>query len=380
MRKSYFEKYVSNTLGGSSNQFFFGLNAGEIKTGRVFYKIFSGGEYNYSFLFSNIIDGTYADGAESWANLICDEWEILSAKVGVAQILAEDKDAAELILSDTEQSDIHIFPLQNITFEGRKNKKVEAGEIFVSDPITLRFKKGEYFCLELTFSGGMIPYHEEISLPLFLKNDQGWEYSRCMPVPNMVGCDKKVRQKIAFLGDSITQGIGVRCNSYLHWNALLAEKIGTDYAFWNLGIGYGRAIDVASGGVWLQKAIQNDVVFVCLGVNDLIQGGNATQIKETLAIITRKIKQAGKTVILQTVPPFNYKEKVREEWNEVNRFIKEELSKTADFVFDVVPVLQVNENLSHLAKFGGHPNEEGCALWAEALYKKLVEYGRGDGD
>ena len=378
MRKAYFEKYVSNTLGGSSNQFFFELEEGEIKTGRVFYKIFSGGEYNYSFLFSNIIDSTYADGSKSRANLICGEWKILSAKVGVAQISAEDKDAAELILSDAEQSDIHISPLQSITFEGRKDKKVRAGEIFVSDPITLCFEKGEYLCMELIFSGEMIPYHEEISLPLFVKNDQGWQYSRRMPVPNMVGCAKKVRQKIAFLGDSITQGIGVRCNSYLHWNALLAEKIGADYAFWNLGIGYGRAVDVASDGFWLQKAIQNDVVFVCLGVNDLLQGGNAAQIKEALAIIARKIKLAGKKLILQTVPPFNYKENVCKEWNEINRFIKEELSRTADLVFDVVPVLQVSDELPHLAKFGGHPNEEGCVVWAEALYKRLTEHSFGE--
>lgn len=373
MKKDYFEKYASNTLGGSSNQFFFDLNAEEIRTGRVFYKIFTAGEYNYSFLFSNIIDSTYADGVESWANLICGEWEILSAKVGVAQISATDKDASELILSDTESSDIHISQLRNITFERKTDKKVEVGEIFVSDPIALRFEEGEYLCLEITFSGEKIPYHEEISLPIFVKNKQGWEYSRRMPVPNMVGCDRKVRQKIAFLGDSITQGIGVRCNSYLHWNSLLAEKIGKDYAFWNLGIGYGRAIDVASGGIWLQKAMQNDVVFICLGVNDLLQGGNASQIKEAIKIIAQKIKQAGKKVILQTVPPFNYNEKTCKEWKQVNRFIKVELSKMVDFVFDVVPVLQVSEEQSHLAKFGGHPNEDGCALWAEKLYKKIVE-------
>lgn len=68
----YFEDFTSNTYAGSGNQLHFKMNENEIRTGRVFYKISVGGEYNYSILFSNIIDSTYADGSISHKNLICD--------------------------------------------------------------------------------------------------------------------------------------------------------------------------------------------------------------------------------------------------------------------------------------------------------------------
>ena len=52
----YFKKFSSNTYAGSGNQLYFGTEENEIRTGRLFYKISFGGKYNYSVLFSNIID------------------------------------------------------------------------------------------------------------------------------------------------------------------------------------------------------------------------------------------------------------------------------------------------------------------------------------
>ena len=77
----YFEKYTSNTYAGSGNQLFFSTD-GEIKCGRIYYKISVGGKYNYSILFSNTIDSTFADGSKSYCNLVCNSWKIFGAKIG----------------------------------------------------------------------------------------------------------------------------------------------------------------------------------------------------------------------------------------------------------------------------------------------------------
>ena len=53
--------------------------------GRIYFKLFAGGAYNYSLLFSNIINSTYADGNISHCNLICSEWELVQAAVGVCR-------------------------------------------------------------------------------------------------------------------------------------------------------------------------------------------------------------------------------------------------------------------------------------------------------
>ena len=373
----YFEQYKSNTYAGSGNQLYFSMSEGEERTGRIFYKISVQGEYNYSILFSNIIDSTFADGSVSHKNLICDEWEIHSAKIGKCKMIAKDKSISEMTVADETEctkADIIVSDLKEITFNAQKSKKVMPGEFFTSDPIKIGFDKNEYLCLEISFSGKMIPYHEETLLPVFIKNDNGWEYSKHMPFAGMIGCDRNVKGQIAFLGDSITQGIGTDINSYLHWNSILSQKIGDDYSFWNLGIGFGRANDAASDGAWLYKAKQNDIIFVCYGVNDILQGCNEEQIKSDLTTITKSLKNAGKKVILQTIPPFDYTGENIEKWKRLNIYIKTALADYADMVFDVVPHLCESEENSHLAGFGGHPNAEGCAVWANALYEEIKKH------
>ena len=64
--------YASNTLAGSSNQHFFNSDCNTHK-GRVFYKVYEKGEYNYSFLFTNIIASTYGDGSISHKNKLSTE-------------------------------------------------------------------------------------------------------------------------------------------------------------------------------------------------------------------------------------------------------------------------------------------------------------------
>lgn len=359
--------FNSNTSGASANQFFFNLKENEIQTSRVLYKISKGGRFNYSFLFTNITDSTYSDGSESVCNEPYGEWVIHSASVACVAGRAfkglDGRFACEVGNIDCDKA---------IYFGGLREKRVKSGEIFKSDEALFEFNDGDYLCLEISFSGRRIPCHTESILPIFKLDCIDWKYCTDMPLPACIGCDMSVKARVAFLGDSITQGIGTKVNSYAHWSALLAERLGFDYAYWNLGIGYGRADDLYQNGIWLEKAAMNDIIFVCLGVNDLLQGYSAEGIKNSLYFIAKALKESGKRVIFQTLPPFDYVGSQIVSWQSVNEFIKCEIAKTVDFVFDCVPLLSV-EGESHRAKFGGHPNEAGCALWADALYSALVE-------
>lgn len=190
----------------------------------------------------------------------------------------------------------------------------------------------------------------------------------------MIGCDRKTSGRIAYLGDSITQGIGTTPNSYLHWNAVFSEKLGSDYSYWNLGIGYGRANDATSDGAWLYKAKHNDIVFVCYGVNDILKGQPEEQIKEDLTYIVNSLKNEGKKVIIQTIPLFDYEGQNIKKWERINSYILTELKDKADFILDNTQFLSKKVMPSD-AIYGGHPNEDGCEIWAEALFKKIQEYG-----
>lgn len=361
----YFKTYSSNTYAGSSNQLYFNMNDGEIRRGMALYKISAGGKYNYSLLFSNVIDSTFSDGSISQRNMVCESWNILGAKIGKVESFSFNEKISEITVQNPTE----------LTFNGSKTKKVAPGEFFSSDPIELEFKKGEYLCFDITFSGGMIPYHEEVLIPVYIREKDDWSYSKKMPLPGMVGCDRKVKGRIVYFGDSITQGIGTEINSYEHWNAKLSEKTGEEFSYWNLGIGYGRANDAASGGAWLYKAMQSDVAVVCFGVNDILQGKSERQIKSDLNSVADKLNSSGVKVILQTVPPFNYVGADIEKWNNINRYIKTVLKKKVFKVFDVVPYLSKSNEEPHMTKFGGHPDKVGCSIWADALYDFLKREG-----
>lgn len=351
--KKYFEKYVSNTLSGSATQSFF-ISDGSVKKSRVYYKLFAGGSYEYSLLYSNITDSTFADGSVSVCNMELGEWKIHSLRVGIVK-------ACDMENATTPEA------FTQVCFSGKREKNVEKGELFYSDPFVIKADKGEYLCVETEFSGKQIPCHKEFWSASFIEEGGSFVPSTDIPVPSMIGCDRKVNLKIAYLGDSITQGIGSTKNSYLHWNARLSEMLGEENAYWNLGIGYARSTDAASDGAWMYKAMQNDLIFVCLGVNDMGRK-TASEIIHSLEKIVDILKKAGKKVIIQSVPPFDYTEETLEKWLEINNYIENELSKKADGYFDNVKVLGKNETEPQIAKFGGHPDDEGCLAWANALY------------
>ena len=368
---NFFKSFSSNTYAAGANQHIFNMPCDEIRTGRVFYKIAQGGLYNYSLLFSNILDSTYADGSVSHRNVICDSWNILNAKVGKCP-----KDTFGDVFDTPEQANkinAQVSDFVPLTFNGKSSKTVSPGEFFCCDAFQYSFECGDYLCLEITFSGKTIPYHEETLLPVFKNTDNGWVYSREMPFAHMIGCDRDIKLKIGYLGDSITQGIGTPHNSYKHWTALLSEKLYNDNAYWNLGIGYARANDAATDGAWLYKVKQNDIIFICLGVNDIIQGQSAEQIKNDLDTIINILVKEKKKIILQTIPPFDYGPNNTIKWEDANNYILSELSKKVDMVFDVVSLLQESKEHPQKAKYGGHPNAEGSAIWADALYKALIQ-------
>lgn len=355
-----FKKYVSNTLAACGNQTVFESN-GEIQHGMIFLKVFKGGRYNYRFAFSAVIDSTFYDGKVSRCNDICPDWTIHSLQVAVT-----DKCNPDLV----EKSEFF-----DVTFDG-ENSVIVKDKICFTDNIELCAEKDSYLCLEIAFSGKKLPCHAESIIPIYRKTDEKWEFSPFVPVPVFTGVERSVKKRVAFIGDSITQGIGSTFNSYRHYAARTAEILGDECAFWDLGLGFARGFDAATDGIWLEKAKQNDIICVCFGVNDILQGYTAQQLKDSIMTIIKRLKEAGVTVLIQTVPPFDYDEKNEAIWREVNDFIIEKAVPAADAFFDNRSVLCADGAESPKTKFGPHPNNEGHTLWGNALatvLKKLIE-------
>lgn len=354
----FFDKYFSNTVAATNNQKFF-LSDGQTHVCRTCVPLSAGGTYGYAFLFANMVASTFNDGSESRCNRLTDEWEIRSFRVGVCP---EGWDPAK----------VYTGALSAVTFDGKENRLVHPGEIFASDPIALSACAGQLLCMEIAFCGKEIPYLCETLSSSFEEKNGAWVPCDLLPHPVLIGCDRPVKNRVVFLGDSITEGIGTPKDSYAGYAAVTARLCGDTNGYWDIGLGYGRGADAASEGLWLFEAKQGDVVSVCFGVNDILQGGTEEKCKADLLHILRRLKEAGCRVLMQTVPPFDMDEKKENIRLSVNRYILDELSGEADAVFDNGRILSDPANAAH-AVWGGHPDVTGCRLWGEALAETLRE-------
>ena len=353
----FYKTYSSDCTAGSANQVLTRDSEPVTRCGRIYYRLSHGGG-NYSLLFSNQIDSTFADGSISRANDIGGDWDILSLRVGLVDVRGTEPDL-----------------WHTVTFDGKEAKHISAGnpEPFFCDPIPLSAKGGQYLCYEITVCGACYPYHEEMTLNVVIREGDGWIPSKKIPAPLMIGSDRKVSRRIGFLGDSITQGCGTEYDSYTHWAAKIAEELPDSDSVWDLGIGYARAYDAASDCGWLARVKQCDTVNVCMGVNDLLRGRTGEEVVSDLTTIVRALKAAGCRVILFTVPPFDMTGVAKDYWYYVNDKIRLTIANEADAVFDFAAVLGQPAPNAHLSVYGGHPNAEGCAVAAKAyLAVKLL--------
>ncbi|MBQ4616931.1 MAG: SGNH/GDSL hydrolase family protein [Clostridia bacterium] len=344
--------YVSDTTAGSANQTWF-VNDREEQLSRVYYRLTNGGT-SYILTYSDVIDGTFADGSKSVCNDRCGGFEIVSLRVGVCSH------------SDMVQA-VEPRCWQTVTFGGTRSRVVASGETVQTDPIAVTVRGGETLCVELCAKGCRLPCHEELQIAAFVKDGDEWRPSTHLPVPLTVAVAGDPLPVVGFFGDSITQGIGATPNAYRHVAARLGERLKGKAACHNLGIGFGRASDAASGGAWFARAAKTDVVVLCFGVNDLIRGRAAEEIAADLGTVIARLQQGGTKVVLQAVPPFEFAPPAKAEWERLNALIRKTLSRCADAFLDTVFLCDACGD----PRYGGHPNDAGCAVWAEKLLLPL---------
>ncbi len=346
--KAFTDIYVSDTTAGMGVQTLFESD-GAAHTARVYVRLTHGGD-EYALLFAGTVDTTFADGTRTKAGDVCDPFALDAMRVG---------------LCDGCGMDVAAEPRawQTVSFDGAPSCTVH-GDPVATDPIPLTASAGDTLCVEMTFRGnGRIPCHEEIQIPTFLGTTDGFVPTPLVPVPIMIGVRRTPSRRVAFLGDSITQGIGATPGTYRHWAALTAQAIGGDTAFWNLGIGFARSGDAAATGSWLARAAQNDIVVLCLGVNDILRGIPSATIAANIEAVIGHLQQEGCRVLLQSVPPFEFSAAQWTVWREVNDRIR----GLGDAYVDHTAVLCDGDR----PRYGGHPNDDGCAAWAQHLIPVL---------
>jgi lysophospholipase L1-like esterase len=345
-----------------------------VNTYRTYVKPRVAGLWRWAFWMSNATDSTWGPGVPM-PNLLGSTWRIEAATFADGGTTRGGAVVAGTVLP--------------VTFAGSTSKTVQPGERFWSDPVSINLADGHYLAFTWTVSssgtGPVLPF---TSAP-FVTSYQALGTSIANQVaatgfatstdplvaPQLFAYDRAVTNRLCFLGDSITQGIGSTRDSYGFWVAKIADGLGPDTSVWNLGSGWARAADAASDGYWLYKAEQCTEVAVILGVNDIINSNRSSaQILADLTTIMQRLKQHNASIrtILFTVPTFNLSGQAYTTWKAVNDSIRSQPVPGADRVFDIAAVLSQpvpNDGLVQPAFINGdpHPNDVAGTAIANAF-------------
>lgn len=362
--------YPSNTYAGSCNNYMLRSNEERLVTSRMCFRVEEGGTFPYRFFFNNAVDGTYDNGSVSRANLFGDPYEVVSAYAGTLHTLLDA---------------VKQLPLKAVTFGGKASRSVAAGEEYMSDELTLDVGKDEYLVFEWTVKGKNIPYTPDKMFTCFTRFGDDWRAGRECPQPTAIGCRRPIKGEMAFWGDSITQGLGTCDNKYEFWVAEIGKRL-PGVAVRNLGLGFGRASDAASRGVWFGKAAQYPFVSLCFGVNDIMQGCDADGIKESISQAVTGLRERGVKVGIFTIPPFDYNGGQEKIWRECCAYIKEEIAPMCEYCFDTAPVWGMKPPYDHLSRWFSHPATPGGEILADVFVKtygynnilKMINGGRDE--
>ena len=368
--KSDFEIYQSNSVTPTACNYALKSENGKAvtKTFRGLFKIQEYGELEYKFFFSNNVDSTFSNGSHSYRNMKTNPFKIISAVVS------------------TTSSPFGTSPHKNpvtITFDGKGTRDVEGGEMFWSDAVKLNVPKGHWLIFEWTVEYTVIAATNSEGVALALFENAGNKVSPvdAAPMPALVGADRGNDLRIAFIGDSITMGIGAGTKNYKGYVAKIAEGLGDNASVWNLALGYARADDAANSPAWVEKAKNNDVLCICFGVNDINSGPykysgqrNAVQILNDIKKVAEECSEAGVEIIIFSTPPYTYanSDKVNV-WKALVRNLESYAEEKGFKYFDFASLLGSDDDFTK-PKYGGHPNATGCAVVAdEFLASGLVE-------
>ncbi len=358
-----FDGYVSNTVISTGTHIV--INEANNITYRSYYPLEEYGELEYKFYFSNTVDSTMDNGRFAHGGMPGGEYTIISASIGDGGTSPEDD----------------VTNVTQVTFDGNASKNVASGETYWSDSVIIDIPEGHYLVWEWTISGTNIPCirMSNLAYSYFCKGDGNYIYSNEAPAPQFIGCKRDVRMTIAAFGDSITQGCETTEFANNFWVAQLSEALGPDYGIWNLGIGSAKASDAALCGDWLERAKSADIVTIAFGTNDLVvgaYGGNgpstAAEIQEWLRTIITELKNSGCKVILFNAPPYNFEGDIEANRTELNSALPALAEELGVEFFDFAALLSDSANPA-AALYGGHPNDEGCQIVADAFLEQFSD-------
>ncbi|SKB32387.1 arylesterase [Malaciobacter marinus] len=176
---------------------------------------------------------------------------------------------------------------------------------------------------------------------------------------------------ILFLGDSLTEGLGVAQKDAFPnlVENMIKTKLKKDIKIINAGVSGSTTSDGLSRLKWYLKR-KPDIVFIALGANDGLRGLNLQQSQKNLEEIVEFAQKSNAKVFLagMLIPP-NYGPEYSKRFKKMYEEIKNKYKlKSMPFLLDgVAGEKELNQS------DGIHPNAQGHKYIAKEVYKFLKE-------
>ena len=176
---------------------------------------------------------------------------------------------------------------------------------------------------------------------------------------------------ILFLGDSLTEGLGVsKQSAYPNLvQNLIQTKLNKNIKAINAGVSGSTTNDGLSRLKWYLKR-KPDIIFIALGANDGLRGLDLKQSQKNLEeIIKHALKSKAKVLLAGMLIPPNYGPKYSQDFKKMYENIQSKYNlKFMPFLLkDVAGVQKLNQ------ADGIHPNEKGHEIIANEVYEFLKE-------
>ncbi|WP_405799022.1 SGNH/GDSL hydrolase family protein [Streptomyces sp. NBC_01506] len=221
--------------------------------------------------------------------------------------------------------------LRAVTFSKRTSVVIPPGGRVVSDPVRLQVPPDTDLLVSVHTPepGGPVTYHpralrtsytapgdrtRDVSGAAYTDRAPVWRYLTAVDVLN-----RQARGSVVVIGDSITDGIGSSYDADHRWTDTLADRVrGSGLGVLNAGISGNRllrqSLAVGKGPSGVSRFGRDvlgqagpEVVFVELGINDIIRRPNETdpdRITAGLKALTRQAHARGLRVVGSTLTPF----------------------------------------------------------------------------
>lgn len=188
--------------------------------------------------------------------------------------------------------------------------------------------------------------------------------------------------KIACLGDSITEGVGVEWQSKDSYPVILDSILGKKYAVLNCGKSGVTLLKNGDKPIWMFKEFYNvfaykpDIILIKLGTNDSKTANwNEQKFKEdyqSMIDTFKTIKNKPKIIICIPVPAF------KNAWTINDSIIKTRITLILKDIaiqnnLEIIDLYTELNNYKEYFPDGIHPNKKGTTLIAQSIAKHIVK-------